>query len=50
MRKAKDVGVMRQIQANPNGRAHLRKYYALALLPPDIVLEAFNSLQVYLSG
>lgn len=48
MRKAKHLGITRQVQQNDALRAHLRKHYALALLPADRIVDAFNSLQVLL--
>lgn len=46
MRKAKELGVTRQIQEEAAHKVYLRKHYALALLPADRIIDAFNSLQV----
>jgi len=46
MRKAKELGVTRQIQEEAAHKVYLRKHYALALLPGDRTMDAFNSLQV----
>lgn len=46
MRKARTLGVMRAVEENPHGKALLRKYYALALVPADRMEEAFEFLQV----
>ncbi|XP_030745880.1 uncharacterized protein LOC115874745 [Sitophilus oryzae] len=45
LRKAKMLGVHRQINDNENGRILLRKYFALPLLPPNMIVRAFESLQ-----
>lgn len=48
MRKAKQLGVTRQIGQQEALRVYLRKHYVLALLPGDRIVDAFNSLQVFL--
>lgn len=46
LRKAKTLGVVREIEGNLEGRLLLKKYYALALLPAPLVTQAFNDLWV----
>lgn len=47
MRKAKRLGLIQQIQGNPNGRSLLRQYYALALLPAHLIPMGLRHLQVH---
>lgn len=49
-RKARALGIVQLIQDNDNGKILLRKYYALALLPAEKIVDIFPTLQqVYIT-
>ncbi|XP_050311003.1 uncharacterized protein LOC126746707 isoform X1 [Anthonomus grandis grandis] len=47
LRKARTLGITRQIEGRPNGRVLLKKYYCLALLPAEMIEPTLVSLQVF---